>query len=304
MAKTREILNRINSISSTKKITQAMKMVSVSKLAKSQEKSTTLSIYKNELDSIQRYIINSLGSGISSPFFDPDLRSNNLKNNALIILITSDRGLCGSFNNNIIKECNIFTKELNQRYDNIEILTIGKKGFAAFSKEEYKINPDYTELLHDLFFEKVHNLASFLFESYMNGVYSSIYLVYNEPQGKANKIIKKENFIPLSKLHNPTPSENEELQTTTDDLIIFQPEKEKIIDLLIPKLLKIKLYNSILNSVTAEHAARMMAMTKASDNADEILKELKLTYNRTRQSIITKELTEIVGGAEALKSGH
>ncbi len=302
MAKTREILNRINSIISTKKITQAMKMVSVSKLAKVQEKAGHLKIYSEKLTEIISDIEKTSSLDLASEYFNSSKETDTKKNNKiLIILITSDRGLCSSFNTNLLKKTLEFVKNLEKENKEFSILTIGKKGNSFFNKYEYPLVEDYINILSSLTFEIISPLAEKFTKMFKNGEYTEIYIASNSPKGKAERIISINQYLPLKGIKlNKDDISKEDL----DDSIIYEPKKELILNQVIPKVLKLNFYSALINSVTAEHSARMMAMTKATDNADEMIKELKLTYNRTRQDIITKELTEIVGGAEALKGEH
>ncbi len=317
MSKGKEVLLRINSISSTKKITQAMKMVSASKLAKFQEKSEKMSYYVNELNKILSSIKFDLEKkqleksssykyiGKNENPFIASLNKNETEiksKNILYIVIASDKGLCGSFNSKILKEADIFISKSIDKKNNITVIPIGRKSFIFFNKKTkntIEIIEDYVDITSKLNFKESEEFSNKLIKAFIEKKYSDIYIIYNKLKGSSHTIIQTLKLLPFEFEDNNIEKSNIE---TTD--YIYEPNPELLIQDLIPKILKLKIYSALLNSLTSENSARMIAMTKASDNADEIIKELKLTYNRTRQAAITKELTEIVGGAEALKSGH
>jgi F-type H+-transporting ATPase subunit gamma len=216
----------------------------------------------------------------------------------LIISVSSDRGLCGSFNSNVFKGVN---RVIEERYaaqfakGNVTVLTIGKKSSDYFSKRKCNLLGDFTLLFSSLSFENVSRAAEFIIEAYKAGKYDKVVLVYNEFKNVATQILRVEQFLPIA------PPKATSAQTNNIDYI-YQPTQEEIITSLIPQSLKVQLYKAVLDSNAAENGARMTAMDKATENAGELLKQLRLTYNRTRQAAITKEILEIVGGAEALKS--
>jgi F-type H+-transporting ATPase subunit gamma len=215
----------------------------------------------------------------------------------LIVAVSSDRGLCGSFNSNVFKGV---LKLLAERYQeqaqagNVTILPIGKKAFEFFSKRKGNVVGQFAGLIQNLNFTGVAEAGDFLMEEFKKGNYDKIEIVYNEFKNVATQILRTEQFLPVM----PVAKE----QSTSEVDYIYQPDKEEIITGLIPKSLKVQLFKALLDSNAAENGARMTAMDKATENAGELLKELKLTYNRTRQAAITKEILEIVAGAEALKS--
>ena len=214
----------------------------------------------------------------------------------LIVAITSDRGLCGSFNSTIIKAVVKLAQEKYQTQlaqGNVTILPIGKKAFEFFGKRSFKMKGDYSTIIASLSFDKVSEAAEYLMSSFKKGEYDKIEVVYNEFKNVATQVLKTEQFLPVI---------STQTEKIADTDYIYQPDREEIITGLIPKSLKVQLFKAILDSNAAENGARMTAMDKATENAGEMLKELKLTYNRTRQAAITKEILEIVAGAEALKS--
>jgi F-type H+-transporting ATPase subunit gamma len=290
MANLKEIRNRITSVGSTMQITSAMKMVSAAKLKRAQDAITQLKPYSNKLQEI-------LGNlSASMDVSENQLAANRGDKNVLIVAITSNRGLCGGFNNNIIKRINL---EIAEKYteSNVKILCLGKKAKDAFKRSEWYFDTADLAIPQDIFqdlsFANSSLVAEFLMSSFLNKQFDQIIVVYNSFINAASQEVKVENYLPLV----PTVSEGGEAGD-----YIFEPSKEEIVEDLIPKSLKIQLFKGLLDSNASEHGARMTAMHKATDNAKELQKNLKLTYNKARQAAITNEILEIVGGAEALKS--
>lgn len=290
MANLKEVRNRIVTVNSTQQITKAMKMVSAAKLRKAQNRITQMRPYAQKLDEILQNISN-VSDDIKSEF----ARSRPVEN-ALLVIITSDKGLCGPFNNNINKESIKLIEILKSRYPgvNVEALCIGKKGRDFMKKNSIQYNEEFVGLFDSLDFEAVGNVADELMRMFTSKEYDEIHVIYNEFKNAATQIIRKEQFLPI------LPSDDGTLGNAQIDFI-FEPSIEYIMKELIPNSLRTKLFKGLLDSNAAEHGARMTAMTQATDNAGELLKELRLTYNRTRQAAITKEILEIVGGAEALE---
>ncbi len=282
MANLKEIRNRISSVSSTMQITSAMKMVSAAKLKKAQDAITAMRPYSNKLSELMR--------GFSSSAEDKTFSKKRDINNALIIAISSNRGLCGAFNVNVLKEIN--SLKLRDEFKNAKInfLTIGKKINDSLSKEE-KIIQNESSLFDNLNYDEVSLVVNKLMDLFANQEYDHIEIVYNSFKNAATQIIKTEQFLPIS---------TEEVKSTSALNYIFEPTQEEIIRTLIPKSLKMQLFKAVRDSFASEHGARMTAMHKATDNASELRDELKLTYNKARQASITNEILEIVGGAEAL----
>lgn len=285
MANLKEIRNRITSVSSTMQITSAMKMVSAAKLKKAQDAITAMRPYAEKLTELLQNVSASL-EGDSASVFSEQRPVNKI----LVVAITSNRGLSGAFNSNVIKE----VKKLLVDYkgQHVDFVTIGKKGNDAIKKTSNVISHN-TTVFDDLSFQNVAEIAEELMQLFVDGAYDKIELVYNQFKNAATQIIITEQFLPI------VPVEKEE--TTSVDYI-FEPSKEQIIEELIPLSLKTQLYKAIRDSFASEHGARMTAMHKATDNATELRNQLKLTYNKARQAAITGEILEIVGGAEALKS--
>ena len=286
MANLKEIRNRISSVSSTMKITSAMKMVSAAKLKKAQDAITAMRPYANKLTELLQGLSANLESdGIS------DYAEQRPVNKVLIVAITSNRGLCGAFNSNIIKEC---SEMIENEYSGqqADLITIGKKAHDLLEKK-FSIVEDHSPVFDDLSFQNIAPIADNLMNYYSDGSYDKILLVYNRFKNAATQIVMKEQFLPI------LPS-GEESEAAAD--YIFEPSSEEIVLHLIPKSLKTQLFKAVRDSYASEHGARMTAMHKATDNASELIEELTLTYNKARQAAITNEILEIVGGAEALNN--
>jgi F-type H+-transporting ATPase subunit gamma len=213
--------------------------------------------------------------------------------NLLVIPITSDKGLCGAFNSNIIKASNALIQENQEK--TITVMPVGKKSLDYFKKQNFSLVTDYSGLFENLTFEPVKEAAEFVMDAFVAGKYDQVVLVFNEFKNVATQIVVKEQFLPISKI------ESEEQSDTSQQDYIVEPSRDYIIEELVPNSLKIQFYKAILDSNASEHGARMTAMSKATDNAADLLKELKLVYNRTRQAAITNEILEIVAGANALE---
>lgn len=284
MANLKEIRNRISSVSSTMQITSAMKMVSAAKLKKAQDAITAMRPYAEKLTQLLQDLSASLEGDVAGKFSE-----ERPVNNVLVVVITSNRGLCGAFNANVLKE----TKQLVQtKYagKKVDFVAIGKKGNDVLSKTG-RVIQNSSAVFDELTYENVAEIAGHLMQLFVDGKYDKIELVYNQFKNAATQVVVKEQFLPIT-------AEQSETQAATD--YIFEPSKEEIILELIPRMLKTQLYKSVRDSFAAEHGARMTAMHKATDNATDLRDQLKLTYNKARQAAITNEILEIVGGAEAL----
>ena len=288
MASLKEVKERIKSVSSTQQITKAMKMVAAAKLKKAQDRIIQLRPYSEKLS----VLLANVSSGNSEEEINVYTKISPVKR-VLVVPVTSDRGLCGAFNAGIFKS--VKNALCDKAYVNadIEFLPIGKKSFDFFKKQNHTLVDTHWGIFSDLSFDKVKTAAEFAMEGFASGQYDKVILVYNEFKNVATQIVRTEQFLPIVKADNDGKS-------TSDVDYIYEPSKDFIVKELIPKSLKIRFYKALLESNASEHGARMTAMSKATDNAGELLKELRLTYNRTRQAAITKEILEIVGGAEAL----
>ena len=282
MANLKEIRNRISSVSSTMQITSAMKMVSAAKLKKAQDAITAMRPYS---DKLTQMLVN-LSSSVD---FENVYLSPRKVKNKLIVCVTSNRGLCGAFNSNVIKKC---TEIANSSDESVSFLCIGKKGADILSKN-YNVVQTNNEIFDDLTFENISAIAEKLMRMFLNKEFDSIQIVYNKFKNAATQIVIQEQYLPIEN----NDSENDQKESSD---YIFEPSQVEIISELIPKSLKTQLYKSIRDSYASEHGARMTAMHKATDNATELRDQLKLTYNKARQAAITNEILEIVGGAEAL----
>jgi F-type H+-transporting ATPase subunit gamma len=284
MANLKEIRARITSVGSTMQITSAMKMVSAAKLKRAQDAITQMRPYANKLRELLVNLSSTLESSDGGAYSD----ARPVKKQ-LVVAITSNRGLCGAFNNNVIKQAKVLAAEC----DNTAFLTIGKKASEHFTKNGFDVVSTHDDLYTDLSFANTSAIAQGLMDHFTEGRYDKVVVVYNQFKNAASQILMSESFLPVE-----TPSDD---SATIGDYI-FEPEKEEIVADLIPKSLKIQLFKAVLDSHASEHGARMTAMHKATDNAGELKRELTLTYNKARQAAITGEILEIVGGAEALNS--
>lgn len=278
---------------STQQITKAMKMVATAKLRKSQDRIIQMRPFAQKLNSILKNLSSAQTTGDTDNWYNRDRGAQKI----LIVAITSDRGLCGSFNSTIFKEVNRRIEEQYQeqfRKGHVTVLTIGKKAGDYFAKRKCNMVGDFTLLLADISFESVSQAADFIMESFKAGHFDKVEIVYNEFKNVATQVLRVEQFLPITPPEQERPSDHIEY--------IYQPDETVIINDLIPRSLRVQLFKAVLDSAAAENGARMTAMDKATENAGELLKQLRLTYNRTRQAAITKEILEIVGGAEALKA--
>lgn len=285
MANLKEIRNRIASVKSTMQITSAMKMVAAAKLKKAQDAITAMRPYANKLTELLQGLSANLGSeGISIYAEQREVKR------VLLVVFTSNRGLCGAFNSNIIREC-ITLIDGEYADQQVDLVTIGKKANDLLSKK-HSVVGDHSEIYDDLNFQNVGSIAEDLMNMYADGQYDQIILLYNKFKNAATQIVTREQFLPI------VSEENTGIETD----YIFEPSSAEIVLQLIPKSLKTQLYKSVRDSYASEHGARMTAMHMATDNASELKDELTLTYNKARQAAITKEILEIVSGAEALSN--
>lgn len=287
MSGLKEIRNRISSVSSTMQITNAMKMVSASKLKKAQDSISATLPYSNKLSGLIQNISTS-GESLDSPFFI----QRSIKK-ILAVAITSNKGLCGGFNSNVIKEVSrlVETKYVSKK---VEIICIGKKGGDILSKKNNVID-SFNSVYDEFSYKKVKKIAELFMEKFSDESYDEIILVYNHSKNAATQHLTIEPYLPIEE-----DAEESSAQASRD--YIFEPSQSEILNELIPKALVVQLFKAISDSIAGEHGARMTAMYKATENASELRDELKLTYNKARQTAITNEILEIVGGAEALNS--
>ena len=287
MANLKEIRNRITSVGSTMQITSAMKMVSAAKLKRAQDAILQMRPYANKLTELLVNLSSSLDSSEGG-----DFSVNREIKNVLLIPITSNRGLCGGFNANIIKQTVSLIKDTYSD-KTVSVLSIGKKSSEYFRNNNYNVISSHDDIFSDLTYDSVAKIAEDIMQSYLDLKYDKVILVYNQFKNAATQNVMSENYLPVE-------SPEEEGAVIGD--YIFEPEKKEIIEQLIPKSLKTQLFKAVLDSHASEHGARMTAMHKATDNASELKKDLTLSYNKARQAAITAEILEIVGGAEALNN--
>lgn len=293
MPSLKEVRIRIHSVGSTQQITKAMKMVAAAKLRRAQDAVIQLRPYAGKLQEI----LSNLSANLDEPSINIYSKERTL-NKILLVVITSNKGLCGGFNSNVIKT----TKQLIEKdfstqnsQGNIDVICIGKKAYDFFKKYKCNLVAEHNQIFNKIEFENIAKIAETLTKDYINLKYDKIILIYNQFKNAASQILTKEQYLPIVK-----SSVKKESKLVHD--YIFDPSQDHIVQELIPKSLKIKLYKAILDSNAAEHGARMTAMDKATENASDLLKELKISYNKARQATITKEILEIVGGAECLSN--
>lgn len=294
MANLKEVRIRIKSVSSTQQITKAMKMVSAAKLKRATNAIVQLRPYANKLKEILGNLSASLEDGVSAYTQEREVK------NVLLIVVTSNRGLAGAFNTNVLKTTNLLITEKYSSFlksGNLHIVAIGKKAQDYYEKRKYNVVGNNNEVFSALNFENVSVITSAVMQAFADGKYDRVELIYNQFKNAAMQILTTEQLLPVPKAIN-----NAAVSTHQVDYIL-EPSQEEIVEQLIPKNIKIQLYKAVLDSHASEHGARMTAMDKATDNAGDLLKKLKLAYNQARQAAITTELSEIVSGAAALSNG-
>jgi F-type H+-transporting ATPase subunit gamma len=293
----KEVRNRIKSVQSTQQITKAMKMVSAAKLRRAQDAIVQMRPYAQKLQEMLSNIVSNSESGASMA-----LAAERPAEKVLMIVFTSDRGLAGAFNANIIKlaKATIAEKYADQhKKGNLTIWAIGKKGYEHFIKNNYKTDAAYKDIFLHLSFENVQQASAAAMKAFSEKQFDVVELVYSQFKNAATQRFVVERFLPIPKSDNQAGTEKGKAAMKAD--FIYDPSKEQLIAELMPKILNTQLYKAVLDSNASEHGARMTAMDKASENANEMLRSLKISYNRARQATITTELTEIVSGAAALQ---
>lgn len=300
MSNLREIRNRITSVSSTQQITSAMKMVSAAKLRRAQDAILQLRPYANKLNEMLMDIIDCLKGDESNVYG----RNSPIKK-VLLVVITSNRGLCGAFNANVIRKViNIAAEKFpsHMRSGTLDLYIIGKKGGDVLKNRNFNIVKTRNDVYDNLNFESASLIAEEIMQQFVAGEYDHIELIFNQFINAAVQDLVAEQFLPVKIVVSKEMMEKEKLkkyETFAD--FIFEPSQEDIVRELIPKSLKTQIYKAILDSYASEHGARMTAMHKATDNAADLIRDLTLEYNKARQAAITKEILEIVSGAEALR---
>ena len=300
--KLKEVRTRIGSVKSTQQITKAMKLVAASKLKRAQERITKMRPYSRKLNSMLSNIV----SGVEGDFTVAYAVERPV-HKALVLLVTSDRGLCGGFNSNVSKLItrDLLKKELKSLSDSgdVELMCIGKKGYDVLKREvsNLSINTDNMDLFGRLSFDESAKVAEGIMSDFLEGKYDAVYVVYNMFKNQITQIPTVERFLPISKIQGKPNQESTAIKSGMKDDFIYEPDQAEILKALVPKILKTQFFRFLLDSNASEQGARMTAMDNATENAEELLKELKLTFNRARQAAITTEITEIVSGAAALE---
>jgi F-type H+-transporting ATPase subunit gamma len=293
----KEVRNRIKSVQSTQQITKAMKMVSAAKLRRAQDSIVQMRPYAKKLQEMLSNIVSNSEGEVGMA-----LATERTVEKVLLIVITSDRGLCGAFNANVIKAAKVCIAEkyaAQYKKGNVTIWNIGKKGYEHFSKNKYNADATHKDIFLNLTFGNVQKAAQAAMKAFENKEFDAVEIVYSQFKNAATQQFEVERFLPIPKVEN-LPAGRQGKPALKSDFI-YDPAKEQLIIELMPKILNTQLYKAVLDSNASEHGARMTAMDKASENANELLRALKISYNRARQAAITTELTEIVSGAAALE---
>ena len=309
MANIKELLERINSVSSMQQITKTMKLVSVSKFNKAQQRLLNLRPYQDLLNTILNKILQSGQNSQNTELLSnwtksEDLQSESELDSNLIVVITADKGFCGSFNNAICKKTLRYIEELKRTKTNVnfKLLLIGKKSYNFFKKLKYEFITDYIDVMNHLDDQQeINKILNYLVNSYSSGVYNEIIVVYNKFVNAATQIAQIDTYLPfdINDLQNLNNS-NENKNNSHEDFIVFEPSQNEIINDFIPFYLKVKFQKLLCESYASEHASRMTNMSKATDNADALLKSLRISYNQMRQAAITNEIIEISAGSKAV----
>ncbi len=287
MGNLKEVRTRIASVSSTQQITSAMKMVSAAKFRRAQNAIVSMRPYDKQLSDIIRDI--NVEDGVDTPY-----HAVRDEKKVLLVVVTSNKGLCGAFNSNVIKEANARINHYQQKNGvELSLITIGKRATEFFSKHTTLVKGSFDDVLDKPTFDNVAAIAEDIMKRFCDKEYDKVEIVYNKFKNSLTQILSTEQFLPVM----PDTKKNE---SKVQSDYIFEPSKEEILKEMIPLSLRSQFYRVVLDSLASEHGARMTAMQKATDNATELLKELKLTYNKARQTAITNEIIEIVSGAEAL----
>lgn len=292
----RDIRRRIAAVKNNAKITQAMRMVAASKLRRAQEKIWSNRPYSEKLELVLSNLIHSVGEDYSSPLIHTH---NEIKNIAAIV-VASDKGLCGSFNSNILRFAHNYIKEeIISKYPNanVTLITVGKKSFSYFNKTNIFILKNYSGIFQKLEFSTAKDITSLVTEKYINGEFDKVMIFFNEFKNLLTQVPRMKNLLPIE----PVKAIAEKANSKINLNYIFEPNKELILDNLLPLQLDIQTWSALLESNAAQQAAQMMAMENATNNANDLIKYLELAYNKVRQASITKEMLEIVSGAEAMK---
>lgn len=293
MANLKEIRIRIDSVDSTKQITSAMKLVAASKLRKAQDAILKLRPYANKLQSIVQHVSSGVEENEEINVYSEEREIKKV----LLIPIASNKGLCGAFNNNVVKAViSLLENEYKKEFENnaVDIISLGKKLPELLKAKKIKVNEVHEALVDKIIYKNIADFIDQKIKAYKEGKYDKIIVIYNRFKNAATQVLDKEDFLPIC--------QNQHASEASEKDYIFEPNKISILKDLIPQSLRIQFFKAVLDSNASEQGARMTAMHKATDNAEELIKELKLHYNKVRQATITNEIIEIVGGAEALNN--
>jgi F-type H+-transporting ATPase subunit gamma len=292
MPSLKAVKSRISSVKSTQQITKAMKMVAASKLRKSQDRLLQMRPYAEKLTQI----LNNVSASLSEENVSEYAKSREVKN-VLFVIFSSDRGLCGAFNTNIYRFLRTYIPQHYASYERdnrLHFMTVGSKARDFYKRRDYELDTSYVNLFEEHTFDNVRPAAEYAMRMFKEGKYDKVVLIYNTFKNVATQIVTAEPFLPVV-------TENAEENEASSVEYIYEPSEDYIVEELIPQSLKIQFYKAFLESAASEQGARMTAMDQATENAGELLQQLRLTYNRTRQAAITKEILEIVSGANALE---
>lgn len=293
MANLKEVRVRISSVNTTQQITKAMKLVAASKLKRAQDRILMMRPYSEKLNEILSNIMSNMGGGMNLAF-----NRERTPKKVLLVVITSDKGLCGGFNSNLIKTTrNLLAERYSAQKKNgdVSMLCVGKKGYEYFKKDkDLKMINDYVGLMQGVTFEKSKSVSELLMSGFLSEKYDVVELIYSRFVNAATQRFMVERYLPVA-----SPAENKGKAIKAD--YIFEPEKEALLQELVPKILNTQFFKALLDTNASEHGARMVAMDSATNNASELIRQLRIQYNRERQAAITKEILEIVGGAAALE---
>ena len=291
MPSAKDLRKRITSVKNTQQITKAMKMVSAAKLRRAQENILALRPYAHEVNAVISGLARTSGGELTHPLLTP--RNEEEAQNVLVIVVTSDRGLCGAFNGNVMKTAQRYLRTNDRKYKKLDFAFIGKKGYEFFKSR--KTGKYYADFFVGLNFAKADKLGQELIELYLSGEYDEIRFIYNEFKSAISQKVNVETLLPI-RPQTETPA------TPEVALTIFEPNANDILEKLLPKHFTVQVYRMLLESLAGEHGARMAAMENATKNAGEMIRKITLLYNKTRQAGITKELLEIISGTEAAKA--
>jgi F-type H+-transporting ATPase subunit gamma len=295
MASLRDIRKRVRSFKSTQQITKAMKMVSAAKLRRAQEALMATRPYSTALEQVLRDVALRHGE-VTHPLLTPRAQPKRVE----VLVFTSDRGLAGAFNSNVLRRVSRFLYEKGKSYESIQLSTVGRKGFEFFRRREVKIRKDYAGLLGKANYRAAADVAREVAEEFLSGRVDEVYVAYNSFISAISQRVEFGRILPLEELAFEGERAPEPPKPSPGDFE-YEPSAEEVLEQLLPHVWALRIWRGLLESTASEHAARMAAMDSATNNADDAIDRLSLLYNRTRQAAITKELMEIVSGAEALK---